>query len=126
MLQPVQPMAIIKNRKDLYTPPTECSGRSMSCRRWTARPLTRSLNDALAVVAAATKAVGEKIAMEEKFWNWKMEIVRRKHNHILSLFNLHKVLVEKKQGSCSLRRPRNRRPPPLPVLSLARADHIGR
>ncbi|VAI87303.1 unnamed protein product [Triticum turgidum subsp. durum] len=98
----------------------------MSCRRWTARPLTRSLNDALAVVAAATKAVDEKIAMEEKFWNWKMEIVRRKHNHILSLFNLHKVLVEKKQGSCSLRRPRNRRPPPLPVLSLARADHIGR
>ena len=97
----------------------------MSCRRWTARPLTRSLNDALAVVAAATKAVDEKIAMEEKFWNWKMEIVRRKHNHILSLFNLHKVLVEK-QGSRLLRRPRNRRPPPPPVPSLARADHIGR
>ncbi|CAM0943217.1 unnamed protein product [Alopecurus aequalis] len=97
-------MAIIKNRKDVYT----AKLKELEMRRedilheMTKAGLsvadTEPVNEVLVQVASAIEALEEKILMEEeKFRKWKTENVRRKHNYIPFLFNLLKALAEKKQ-----------------------------
>lgn len=106
-------MAIIRNRKDIYTEEMKELERQRA-RLWELG-LAQSKNEdtmdvdygsasvdrlknALADIESEIANVSEKIAMEEeKFKKWKTENIRRKHNYIPFLFNFLRILAEKKQ-----------------------------
>lgn len=106
-------MAIIRNRKDIYTEEMKELERQRA-RLWELG-LAQSKNEdtmdvdygsasvdrlknALADIESEIASVSEKIAMEEeKFKKWKTENIRRKHNYIPFLFNFLRILAEKKQ-----------------------------
>lgn len=108
-------MAIIRNRKEMYTEELEVlqrqklqlleqlgmSGSSKHDDRMDVDYAPTSVGQiklALGEVETKIAAVVEKIAMEEeKFNKWKTENIRRKHNYIPFLFNFLKILAEKKQ-----------------------------
>jgi len=97
-------MAIVGNKKELYTKEIEALERTLS----TLRP--KPQGDAMDVDTSASSAsdaqiqqiqgqiaiLKQKIAQEEeKFKSWKAENIRRKHNYIPFLVNLLKILAEK-------------------------------
>ncbi|KAL5207383.1 hypothetical protein ABZP36_031818 [Zizania latifolia] len=94
-------MAIIKNRKEMYTIELkELRRKRENLLAQMGDPVANqqapSVKQSLAEVAAHIEAVTEKIIMEEKWKKWT-ENIRRKHNYAPFLFNLLKILEEKQQ-----------------------------
>ncbi|KAG8070002.1 hypothetical protein GUJ93_ZPchr0006g43843 [Zizania palustris] len=96
-------MAIIKNRKEMYTVELkELQRKRENLLAQMGDPSANrhapSVEQSLAEVAALIEAVTEKIIMEEdKCKKWKTESNRRKHNYVPFLFNFLKILEEKQQ-----------------------------
>ncbi|XP_057866140.2 ubiquitin carboxyl-terminal hydrolase 2 isoform X1 [Cryptomeria japonica] len=111
-------MAIIKNRKDIYTAElndlqsrkdqimqqlaaTKCNGEDrMEVDSGQGRHSTtiEVLDRSLLEIDADIDIVKEKILFEEeKFKKWRTENIRRKHNYIPFLFNFLRMLAERKK-----------------------------
>uniref|UniRef100_A0A0A9EW85 UCH37-like C-terminal domain-containing protein n=1 Tax=Arundo donax TaxID=35708 RepID=A0A0A9EW85_ARUDO len=94
-------MAILKNRKEMYTAELielQRKRESLLAQMGDPSASRHSVEQSLAEVAAQIEAVTEKIIMEEeKLKIWKTENIRMKHNYVPFLFNFLKILEEKQQ-----------------------------